>query len=68
MANGLCLLDTKLTQAASDLLVSRNNRTFCMAQGGDESFIFQSSHLSMVGYGPTAAMTGLEELGFNLWD
>ena len=39
-AEGLCLLDTELTQAPPGLLVIHNNRTDRMAPAGDESFKF----------------------------
>ena len=41
---GLCLLDTELTQAPPGLLVIHNNRTDRMAPAGDESFYFLTYH------------------------
>ena len=64
-AEGLCLLDTELTQAPPGLLVIHNNRTDRMASAGDESFKFLTYQLSSVGYWPTVAMTGNGELGFD---
>ena len=62
---GLCLLDTELTQAPPGLLVIHNNRTDRMAPAGDESFKFLTYQLPTVGYWPTVAMTGNGELGFD---
>ena len=45
-ANGLCLLDTKLSQAPSGLSVTHNNRLCCMAPDGDGSFKFQTQVFS----------------------
>ena len=60
---GLCLLDTELTQAPPGLLVIHNNRTDRMAPAGDESFKFLPYQLWMVGYWPTMALTGNKLLG-----
>ena len=62
---GLCLLDTELTQAPPGLLVIHNNRTDRMASAGDESFKFLTYQLPTVGYWPTVALTGNGELGFD---
>ena len=62
---GLCLLDTELTQAPPGLLVIHNDRTDRMAPAGDESFKFLTYQLPTVGYWPTVAMTGNGELGFD---
>ena len=64
-AEGLCLLDTELTQAPPGLLVIHNNRTDRMASAGDESFKFLTYQLWTVGYLPTVALTGNGELGFD---
>ena len=62
---GLCLLDTKPTQALLGFLVIHDNRTNRMASAGDESFKFLTYQLPTVGYWPTVAMTGNGELGFD---
>jgi hypothetical protein len=62
---GLCLLDTEPTQALPGLVVIHNNRMNRIASAGDESFKFLTYQLSTVGYGPTVAMTGNGELGFD---
>ena len=62
---GLCLLGTEPIQAPLDLLVIHDNRTNRMAPAGDGSFKFLTYQLPTVGYGPTVAMTGNGELGFD---
>ena len=62
---GLCLLGTKPTQALPGLLVIHDNRTNRMPSCGDRSFKFLTYQLPTVGYGPTVALTGNGELGFD---
>ena len=45
--------------------VSHSNLSNRMASAGDRSFKFLPYQLSMVGYGPTMALTGDGELGFD---
>ena len=45
--------------------VSHSNLSNRMPPGGDRSFKFLPYQLSMVGYGPTMALTGDGELGFD---
>ena len=52
-------------QAPLDLLVIHGNRTNRTAPAGDGPFQFLTYQLPTVGYGPTVAMTGNGELGFD---
>jgi hypothetical protein len=52
-------------QASLDLLVIHDNRTNRMAPAGEGSFKFLTYQLPTVDYGPTVAMTGNGELGFD---
>ena len=60
VANGSCLLDAKLSQAPSGLLVRHNNRNCCMATDGDGSFTFQTRHFPTVRRWPIVALMGNE--------
>ena len=65
---GLWLLGTEPMQASLDLLVIHDNRTNRMAPACEGSFKFLTYQLLTVGYGPTVAMTGNGELGFDSGD
>ena len=60
---GLYLLDK--TPMPLGALASHSNFTDRMASAGDRSFKFLPYQLLMVGYGPTMALTGDGELGFD---
>ena len=60
---GLYLLDK--TPITFGFPVSHSNLSNRMASAGDRSFKFLPYQLSMVGYGPTMALTGDGELGFD---
>jgi hypothetical protein len=62
---GLYLLDTEPIQALPGFLVIHTNRSNRMASAGDDSIKFLTYQLPTVGYGPTVAMTGNGELGFD---
>jgi hypothetical protein len=61
--DGLYLLDKTPIPLGDP--VSHSNLSNRMASAGDRSFKFLPYQLSKVGYGPTLAVTGDGELGFD---